>query len=57
MSSPEPFSFREYLRKFGVTDEKDFRDHVARVQKLEALTGRKLRLDWYDPFKLEGYSS
>lgn len=50
------FSFREYLKKFGIVEESDFQDHCKRVLQMEAATGYSLRLDWYDPFNIEGYS-
>lgn len=47
----EVFSFRQYLSYFGITEESEVQFHFKRVLRLEEVTGRKMRLDWYDPFK------
>lgn len=46
------FSFREYLAGFNITDEEEFQLHVTRVLDMERITGRKLPLSWYDPYKV-----
>lgn len=48
----EVFSFREYLGGFGIVEEEDFQLHVTRVLDMERITGRKLPLSWYDPYKV-----
>ncbi len=45
------FSFREYLSHFGIRSEEDIQFHVTRVLRMEEVTGLKMRLDWYDPYK------
>lgn len=47
----EVFSFRQYLSYFGIVDEPEVQHHFNRVLRLEEITGLKMRLDWYDPFK------